>query len=87
MGVIKRGIVFSIGTVSNAILFLFHSRVLLEILAVAKDLGGYAGPASGAFDLLPTAIQLALGALQLGLILYFVGGIGEEKATARRPMR
>ena len=86
MGVIKRGIVFSVGTVSNAILFLFHSRVILEVLSVAGDLGARAGPASGAFDLLPTAIQLAIGGFQLGLILYFIGGLGQERAASRRPM-
>lgn len=86
MGVIKRGVVFSIGTVSNAILFLFHSRVILEVVSVAGDLNAKAGPASGAFDLLPTAIQLGIGGIQIGLILYLLGGLGEERARSRRPM-
>lgn len=86
MGIIGRGIIFSIGTFSNAMIFLFHSRVILEILAVAKDLGMYAGPASGAFDLLPLAIQLAIGGFQVGLILFFLGGLGEERAARRRPI-
>ncbi len=82
--IIKRGIVFSIGTVSNAVLFLFHSRVVLELLSVAESIGG-TGPATDALNLLPVALQLAMGGLQIGLVLYFVGGIGEERA-AGRPM-
>lgn len=86
MGIIKRGIVFTVGTISNAILFLFHSRVILEVLAIGRDVGG-AGPATAAFDILPVAIQLCIGGLQVGLILYFIGGLGQERTAQRRPMR
>jgi len=85
VSVLQRGIVFTIGTFSNAILFLFHSRVILEIIATAEELFG-TGPATPALNLLPMAIQLAIGGLQLGLILYFIGGLGEERASDRRPM-
>lgn len=85
MGVVSRGIVFSIGTVSNAILFLFHSRVLLPLLDTGNDIVG-TGPATGALTLLPAAMQLGMGILQIGLIVYFVGGIGEERSSSRRPM-
>lgn len=85
MSVITRGIVFAIGTTANAILFLFHSRVLLEVLAIGEEVAG-TGPATGAFNLLPMAMQLAMGGLQVGLILYFIGGLGEERTATRRPM-
>jgi len=86
MSVIKRGIVFSVGTVANAILFLFHSRVLMEVLSVGRDVAG-TGPATPAFDLLPVAMQLAMGGLQIGLILYLIGALGQERSATRRPMR
>lgn len=85
MGVIGRGLVFFAGTTANAILFLFHSRVLLEILAIANQIAG-TGPATGALNTLSVAMQLSMGILQIGLILYLVGGIGEERTATRRPM-
>lgn len=85
MGIFRRGIVFSIGTVSNAILFLFHSRVVLEVLAIAEEIAGE-GPATDALNMLPVAMQLAMGGIQLVLVLYLVGGLGQERAAARRPM-
>jgi hypothetical protein len=85
MGILTRGIVFTVGTISNAMLFLFHSRVVLEILSVAESFPS--GPASSAFNILPMAIQLAIGGLQVGLILYFIGGLGQERTAERRPMR
>jgi hypothetical protein len=84
MGIIGRGIVFVVGTISNAILFLFHSRVILEVLSVADDFAS--GPADGAFAILPVAIQLAIGGIQVGLVLYFIGGLGQERTADRRPM-
>jgi hypothetical protein len=85
MSVIQRGIIFTFGTISNAILFLFHSRVIMEIVDVAN---GFAdGPAMGAINLLPAAIQLAIGGIQIGLILYFIGGLGQERTADRRPVR
>lgn len=83
--IIKRGVVFTVGTVSNAILFLFHSRVILEVLAVADNMAS--GPASTAFNILPVAMQLAMGGLQIGLILYFIGGLGQERTAERRPIK
>lgn len=85
MGVIGRGIVFVAGTVANAILFLFHSRVLLEVLAIADQIAG-TGPATGALNTLPLAMQLAMGIFEIGLILYLVGGLGEERTATRRPL-
>jgi hypothetical protein len=85
MSVIRRGVVFTVGTVSNAILFLFHSRVLLEVVSISNQFAS--GPATSAINLLPVAMQLAMGGLQVGLILYFIGGIGQERAESRRPMR
>lgn len=86
MGVIQRGIIFIVGTISNGILFLFHSRVILEILSVAEQLAG-SGPATSALNLLPAAIQLAIGGLQIGLVVYLLVGLGEERTANRRPMR
>lgn len=85
MSVLSRGIIFSFGTVSNAILFLVHSRVVLFLLDIGEGIVG-TGPATGALNLLPAAMQLGMGILQIGLIVYFIGGIGEEKASSRRPM-
>lgn len=85
MSVIQRGIVFSIGTVANAVIFIFHSRVVLEIIAIGTNVAG-TGPATSAFNLLPMAMQLAMGGLQLGLILYFLGGLGQERTITRGPM-
>jgi hypothetical protein len=85
MSVLRRGVIFTIGTVSNAILFIFHSRVLLEVLAQGNEIAG-TGPATGAMELLPVAMQLAMGILQIGLIVYLLGGLGEERAAQQRPL-
>ncbi len=85
MGIIQRGIIFSGGTLANAVLFLFHSRVVLEVQSVAQTFP--TGPATPAINMLPDAIMLAIGALQLGLIAYFLGGLGEERSTIRRAPR
>lgn len=85
MGLMQRGVIFTIGTVSNAILFLFLSRVLLPLLATGESIAGE-GPATAALTNLPIAIQVAMGVLQLGLIAYLLGGLGEERSTQRRPM-
>lgn len=81
MSILQRGVVFAIGTTANAILFLFHSRVLLEVLTYGTD-----GPATVAMDMLPVAMQLGMGVLQIGLIVYFLGGLGQERSASRRPM-
>lgn len=85
MGVIGRAIIFCAGTTTNAILFLFHSRVVLEVLAVAEQIAG-TGPATTALNTLPVALQLTMGGLQIGLIVFLLGGLGQEKTTTRRPM-
>jgi len=85
MSVFRRAVIFTIGTVANAILFLFHSRVLLEVLAEGRAISG-TGPATGALELLPVAMQLAMGVLQIGLIVYLLGGLGQERSSQRRPM-
>lgn len=84
MSIIRRGIVFAVGTVSMAVLFLVHSRVVLEIMAVAETFPS--GPATGALQLLPMAIQIAIGGIELGLILYFLGGLQEERTVSRGPV-
>lgn len=86
MGVIQRAVIFTAGTITNAVLFLFHSRVVLEVVAVAKDVAG-SGPATSSLNALPMAMQLAMGVLQVGLIVYLLGGLGEEKTTTTRPMQ
>jgi len=82
MGVIQRGVIFLAGTIANGILFIFLSRVVLPIVNY-----GPTGPATQAMQLLPVAIQLAIGGLEVGLIFYFISGLGEERAAQRRPMR
>jgi hypothetical protein len=84
--IIRRGIIFTAGTFSNAVLFLFHSRVILEVLDTATEVAGK-GPATGALDLLPVGIQLAIGVLQIGLIVYLLGGFENERTKTRMPMR
>jgi len=82
MGVIQRGVIFLAGTIANGILFIFLSRVVLPIVNY-----GPTGPATQAMQLLPVAIQLAIGGLEVGFIFYFISGLGEERAAQRRPMR
>jgi len=79
MGVVQRGAIFMFGTIGNAILFVMLSRAVLPIINF-----GPAGPADTAFNLLPTALQLVIGAIEVGLIVYFVAGIGEERTVNRR---
>lgn len=85
MSVIRRGIVFVAGTTANVLLFLVLSRGVLEIIAIGESVAG-TGPATPALNLLPVAFQLGLGGLQVGLILYFIGGLGEERAASRGPV-
>jgi len=85
MSVIQRGIIFSIGTFANAILFLFHSRVVLEIIAISHQFPS--GPATGAIESIPMAIQLAIGGLQLGLVVYLLGGLGSQRKVDQVPQR
>lgn len=84
MSIIKRGFVFSAITISNAILFLFFSRVVLPIIDVSE---GFAqGPATQAINLLPAAIQLAIGAIQIGVTLYFLAGLQQQRTVNRGPV-
>lgn len=85
MGLIKRGLVFSIITGGNAILFLFYSRVYLRIKDLATQFP--AGPATPAINLIPDAIMLAIAAIQVGVTLYFVFGLQSERARSRRVPR
>ena len=86
MGVVERSFVFLAITGGNAILFLFHSRVLLEVLAVGNEIAG-TGPATDALNLLPQAMQLAMGGIQLIAIVYLLGGLGSQRSSERRPLR
>ena len=85
MGLVERGVIFMIGTISNAILFLFTSRVILEIVSVGESVAG-TGPATPAMNLLAPVMQLVIGMIQLGLIAYLIAGIGEQKSVAQEPM-
>lgn len=82
MGLIQRGIIFTAGTVANGVIFIFLARVVMPLVNTGPQ-----GPATGALNLLPVAMQLAIGGLQVGLIVYLVTGIGEERAAQRRPIR
>lgn len=85
MGVISRGIIFFAGTISNAIIFIFMTRIILPIINMGQNIAG-TGPASGALQLLPTVMMLTIGIFELGLIMYFIGGLGQEKTAVRRPL-
>lgn len=82
MGVVQRGAIFVFGTIGNAILFVMLSRAILPIINY-----GPSGPADTAFNLLPTALQLVIGAIEVGLIVYFAGGLGQQRTAARRRAR
>ena len=82
MSVIQRALVFSIGTGSNAILFLFHSRVILEIVGIANSFGD--GPATPAINLVPQAILVAIGIIQVVLVAYLLGAFGQQRTAQRR---
>lgn len=84
MSIIKRGFVFTAITISNAILFLFHSRVLLEIVNISENFAS--GPATQAINLLPAVIQLAIGAIQIGVTLYFLAGLQRQRTVTRGPV-
>jgi hypothetical protein len=83
MGVIDRVFVFAIGTTGNAILFMFHSRVLLELVGFVNGRGE--GPATDAINLLPTTVQIAIGIIQVVLVAYLLGAFAEERTVTRRP--
>jgi hypothetical protein len=85
MSLINRGVVFVIGTISNAVLFIFFSRVYLPLQETGLELAG-SGPGTAAINLIPTAIVLAIGLLQIGLVVYLLGGLGQERTVARGPM-
>jgi len=83
MGLMGRGVVFTTLTIANAVLFVVSSRGVLTIIDMANTRVG-SGPATPAFDLLPVALQLAMGIVQLGLIVYLITGIGEERTARTR---
>jgi len=82
MGILRRLPVFALLVVTDAILFIFHSRVVLTIVDIANSFAS--GPATGAINLLPDVLQLVMGVILLGAFAYLLGGIGEERAAARR---
>jgi len=84
MSVLNRALVFVSGTVGNAVLFLFHSRVLLEVVATANALS--TGPGTAAIELLPTAVMIAIGGIQVILIAYLLGAFSEQRTATRRPV-
>lgn len=85
MSLINRAVIFSIGTISNAVLFIILSRVVLLINDTGAQLTAQ-GPATDAITLVPTAMMLAIGMIQLGLVAYLLGGLSEERTVARGPM-
>lgn len=83
MSIMQRGVIFAFGTVSNAILFVFHSRVILTILDMATNFG--TGPATDALNLIPTVMPLAIGGIQAILVVYLLGGLQDQRSVQRRP--
>jgi len=83
MSVVQRGIVFFGGTLANAVLFVFHSRVLLTITSTANNLA--AGPATPAINLLPQAVMGAILVIQVGLIAYFLAAFDQQRAVSQGP--
>lgn len=83
MSILRRALVFVGGTIGNAILFLVYSRGVLEVLSIAEQLPS--GPATDALNLLPPAMQLAIGAIQIILIVYLIGGLQDQRTVQRRP--
>lgn len=83
MGIISRLPIFMGLVVMDAILFLFHSRVLLRILDTGESIAG-TGPATSAMNLLPAAMQLVMGLILVGAFGYLLGGITSERTATRR---
>lgn len=83
MSIIRRGIVFVAGTISNAILYIIHSRAVLEVLDIANTFPS--GPATAALDMIPTAMVLAIGGIQAILVVYLLGGLQDQRTVRRRP--
>lgn len=83
MSVVRRGVVFFGGTIANAILFIFHSRVLLSVTDIANSFPS--GPATPAIELLPQAVMGAILIIQVGLIAYFLGAFGEQRTATQGP--
>lgn len=86
MSLIRRLPVFMALIVADAILFLFYSRVLLEVLATGEEIAG-TGPATSSMNLLPAAMQLVMGIILVGAFGYLLGGISSERTAVRRRMR
>lgn len=77
MSLVSRGRVFFAGTLVNAILFVFYSRVVLTVTGVVNSFG--TGPATGAIEMVPQALVVAMLALQAGVTAYFVGAFGQQR--------
>lgn len=86
MGIVSRLPIFFGLVVTDAVLFLFHSRVLLRVIETGEAIAG-TGPATGAINLLPAAMQLVMGIILVGAFGYLLGGISSERTAARRRMR
>lgn len=83
MGVLQRMIIFTIGTFTNGILVLFLTRAVLPFYADAQSLTA-SGPATSAMNLVPQAMTLAIGVIQVGLLVYLLGGLGTERTVSSR---
>jgi len=84
MSIIARGLVFSGLTVSNAVLFVFHSRVVLRIVAIAESFG--TGPASPAINLLPQALMLAMLIIEVIAVSYLLGAFSQQRKATQGPV-
>jgi hypothetical protein len=82
MGVLDRMTIFVGGTIANGILLLIQVRVILPFYAEGQALTP-TGPATGALGLVPQAITIAIGLIQIGLIVYLIGGLGSEKTVTQ----
>jgi hypothetical protein len=83
MSLSSRGRVFFAGTLVNAVLFVFYSRVVLTVTGLVNDFG--TGPATPAIEMIPQAVVVAMLALQIGVTGYFLGAFGQQRKAQRRP--
>lgn len=77
MSTIGRSRVFFGGTLVNAILFVFYSRVVLTVMDVVNGFG--TGPATPAISMIPQAVVVAMLGLQVGVTAYFLGAFGQQR--------
>ena len=84
MSIIGRGVVFSGLTLSNLVLFVFHSRVVLEIVEISQSFSS--GPATGAINLLPQALVLAMLIIQVIATAYLLGAFSQQRTANQGPV-